>query len=98
MRCPACNTRFPQFASWKLAFKRPLVCAGCGTTCRRIGKWTPALIAVLLLIAFNQLIGTFHFSTLGTVLLLVGLVLTAMWVDEMTVTLAPADSTGRTRT
>ena len=94
MRCPACNTRFPQFASWKLAVNRPLVCAQCGTTCRRVGKWRPVIIAVLLLIAFNQLIGTFHFTTMGTVLLLVALVLTAMWVDEMTITLAPVDGAG----
>ena len=78
MRCPACGTKFKSLSSWPLAAGRPVVCGNCGT-------------AVALLFAFHQMIGMFALTLSGTVLLLVGLILLSMTVDEATIQLVPID-------
>ncbi len=89
MKCPSCDHKFPQFASWKLAFQRPLICAHCGAESRRIGKWQPVVIAVGCLLVFNYMIGLFAFTGMGTALFLIAMVLTAMWIDETWIKLTP---------
>ena len=89
MLCPACGSRFKRMSSWPLAAGRPIVCGACGTASKRVGKWKPLFIALALLVLFQQLIGMFAFTGLGTVLLLAGLVLLAMSIDEATIQLTP---------
>ncbi|HAD88027.1 MAG TPA: hypothetical protein DCG48_11750 [Rhodospirillaceae bacterium] len=89
MHCPACDNRFKRMSSWPLAVGRPIVCGACGTACQRVGKWKPLIIALVLLVLFQQLIGMFAFTGLGIVLLLAGLVLLAMSIDEATIQLTP---------
>ena len=87
MRCPSCNHYFQQFASWRLALGKPLICPDCGASCRRKGRLMPLLIAVCVLVAFNQLIGMYAFTRVGMLALLAAMVLAAMWIDERTITL-----------
>ena len=89
MRCPSCGTKFKRLSSWPLAAGRPVVCSECGTASKRLGRWKPLLIAVAVLFAFHQMIGMFALTITGTVLLLVGLILLSMTVDEATIQLAP---------
>ena len=89
MNCPACGSRFKRMSSWPLAAGRPIVCGACGTASKRLGKWKPLIIALVLLVLFQQLIGMFSFTGMGTVLLLAGLVLLAMSIDEATIQLTP---------
>jgi|TARA_R110002124_G_scaffold106534_2_gene258615 DNA-directed RNA polymerase subunit RPC12/RpoP len=91
MRCPACGTKFKSLSSWPLAAGRPVVCGNCGTASKRLGRWKPLLIAVALLFAFHQMIGMFALTLSGTILLLVGLILLSMTVDEATIQLVPID-------
>ncbi|PIW27838.1 MAG: hypothetical protein COW30_09275 [Rhodospirillales bacterium CG15_BIG_FIL_POST_REV_8_21_14_020_66_15] len=89
MRCPACGTRFKRLSSWPLAVGRPVVCADCGTASKRAGRWKPLLIAVAMLFVFHQMIGMFALTVAGTVILLFGLILLSMSVDEATIRLVP---------
>ncbi|MEK9672907.1 MAG: hypothetical protein VW268_10465 [Rhodospirillaceae bacterium] len=89
MRCPTCDHKFKQLSSWPLAAGWPVACPDCGAKLRRVGKWKPAIIAIAMLILFQQLIGVYAFSAVGTVVLLAGLILLAMLIDERTIQLAP---------
>lgn len=89
MKCPACGTRFKRLSSWPLAAGRPVVCSECGTASKRLGRWKPLLIAIAVLFAFHQMIGMFALTLTGTFLLLVGLILLSMTVDEATIQLVP---------
>lgn len=91
MRCPSCGTRFKRLSSWPLAAGRPVICGECGTASKRLGRWKPLLIAIAVLFAFHQMIGMFALTVTGTVLLLVGLILLSMSVDEATIQLVPVD-------
>ena len=87
MRCPTCNHYFRQFASWRLALNKPIVCPECGTRCWRKGRLMTVVIVVAVLVAFNQLIGMVPFTRFGMLLLVAAMVLVAMWLDERTITL-----------
>jgi len=94
MRCPVCDTRFKRLSSWPLAVGRPVICDECGAASKRAGRWRPLLIAVVMLFVFHQMIGMFPLTVTGTLLLLVGLVLLSMTMDEATIDLVPVDGTG----
>lgn len=89
MRCPSCGTKFKRLSSWPLAAGRPIVCGACGTASKRLGRWKPLLIAVAMLFVFHQMIGMFALTLVGTVILLAGLILLSMTVDEATIQLTP---------
>ena len=89
MKCPACGARFKRLSSWPLAAGRPIVCPECGTASKRLGRWKPLLIAIGMLFVFQQMIGMFALTGTGTVILLAGLILLSMTVDEATITLVP---------
>ncbi len=89
MKCPACGTRFKRLSSWPLAAGRSIVCPECGTASKRLGRWKPLLIAIGMLFVFQQMIGMFALTGMGTVILLAGLILLSMTVDEATITLVP---------
>lgn len=89
MRCPSCGTKFKRLSSWPLAVGRPVVCSECGTASKRAGRWKPLLIAIAVLFAFHQMIGMFALTLVGTVILLAGLILLSMTVDEATIQLTP---------
>ena len=93
MKCPGCGTRFKRLSSWPLAAGRPIVCPECGTASKRLGRWKPLLIAVAMLFVFHQMIGMFALTLVGTVILLAGLILLSMSVDEATIELVPVDGT-----
>ena len=82
MKCPTCDHRFRQFSSWPLALGRPVICGECGTAGVRQGRWRPLILAALALFAFSQFIGMFALTTIGTLLVLIGLVLLSMTLDE----------------
>jgi DNA-directed RNA polymerase subunit RPC12/RpoP len=95
MNCPSCGNRFKRLSSWPLAAGRPIVCPECGTASKRAGKWKPLFIAVAMLIVFQQFIGMFALTGVGTVILLAGLILLSMSVDEATIRLVPVDQGGK---
>ena len=59
---------------------------------KRQGRWKPLIIAVVMLLLFQQLIGMLSLTGFGTILLLVGLVLLSMSIDEATIRLAPVSA------
>lgn len=90
MNCPSCGARFKRLSSWPLAAGRNIVCPQCGTACKRQGRWKPLIIAVVMLLLFQQFIGMLSLTGFGTILLLIGLVLLSMSIDEATIRLVPA--------
>ncbi|MEQ8227160.1 MAG: hypothetical protein RIA64_03675 [Rhodospirillales bacterium] len=87
MICPACDSRFKRLSSWPLAAGKPVICTACGTPSKRDGKWKPLLIAVAMLFVFHQMLGMFALTLVGTLILLLGLILLSMSVDEATIKL-----------
>ena len=96
MKCPTCDTRFKRLSSWPLAVGKPVVCAECGTPSRREGRWKPLLIAAAMLFVFHQMIGMFALTLVGTLILLAGLILLSMSVDEATIRLVPVGPPSKT--
>ncbi|MEQ9170407.1 MAG: hypothetical protein RIE87_04280 [Rhodospirillales bacterium] len=94
MKCPGCGIRFKRLSSWPLAVGRNMVCPECGTASKRLGRWRPLLIAVAMLFVFHQMIGMFALTLVGTVILLAGLILLSMSMDEATITLVPVSKPG----